>query len=107
MRCPGLICGALASPIRYPGSVIGAELMAIKSDMDVCLPCGLINVCVFSDSLNVVRMMLTPLEEIGSLGVLALEIRYMLELANFISIQHMRRSANGATNFLARKAVFF
>lgn len=51
-RCPGLICGALASPIRYPGFVIGAELMAIKSDIDVCLPCGLINVCIFSDSLD-------------------------------------------------------
>ncbi|XP_073023413.1 uncharacterized protein [Primulina eburnea] len=101
----GQVCGAHASPIRYPGSVACAELLAIRNGMDLCLRVGLTNVCIFSDSLEAVRMVLSHVEDLGSAGVLAMEIQSMLELPNFHSIKHVRRRAVEVAHILARKAL--
>ncbi|XP_073291059.1 uncharacterized protein [Primulina huaijiensis] len=103
----GKVCGAQASPIRCLGSVNCAELLANRSGMDLCLRIGLSNVCIFSDSLEAVKMVLSHVEDLGSAGVLALEIQSMLELPNFHSIQHVRRNAVEVAHVLARKALSY
>ncbi|XP_075498859.1 uncharacterized protein LOC142537187 [Primulina tabacum] len=101
----GQVCGVQASPIRYPGSVTCAELLTIRSEMDLCLWIGLSNVCIFSDSLEAIRMVFSHVEDLGSAGVLALKIQSMLELPNFHSIKHVRRQTIEVAHILARKAL--
>lgn len=102
----GRLCAATAGPIRNPGSVDGAELMAIRSGLDLCLRMGFSNVLVFSDCLNAVK---DVSQGVGGLGLcdVASEIRSMLELPQFLSFNHMRRSANNIAHTLARKALVY
>lgn len=66
-----LVRGAQACLIRHPGFVKGAELVAIYYGLDFCLQLGFSNVCIFSDSLDVVCAVHNLDVELGLVGVLA------------------------------------
>lgn len=103
----GGVCDANDCSIRNPGTVVGAELMAIRCGMNFCLHLGLTNVCIFLDCLAAVCAMNHSTDEIGHVGALALEIRSMLGFSTFISIKHMRRTTNNVAHLIARKALCF
>lgn len=103
----GRLCAFKAGPIRNPGYVDGAELMAIRSGLDLCQHMGFSNVLVFSDCLNVVKDVSQGVGGLGQCDVVAYEIRSMLELPQFLSFNHMRRSANNIAHTLARKALVY
>ncbi|XP_073128884.1 uncharacterized protein [Henckelia pumila] len=99
----GFVWGAKAKIIRCPSSVVSAELEAIRFGMDFCSLQGFTNVCIFSDSLLAIRAVETQSENLGPEGAVAMEIRSLLESPKFVSIRHMRRSANRVAHFLAQK----
>ncbi|XP_073133667.1 uncharacterized protein [Henckelia pumila] len=98
----GVVLGAMAESIRNPGSVLGAELIAIRSGMDFCIRNGYLNICIFSDSLQAVRSVNNLDENLGVLGSLVMEICSLLISTNFVSLIHMSRNANGVAHLLAR-----
>lgn len=100
----GLTRGAHAICIRNPGSVLAAELLAIRYGLDLCLQVGLSQVCIYSDSKEAVRAVLNPSSETGPPGVLAIEINSIFRDNHFISIMHMSRVVNVIAHFLAHKA---
>lgn len=50
------VVGTMAGPIRYSGGVTGAELMSIILGVGFCQQRDLINICIFSDSLNAINL---------------------------------------------------
>ncbi|XP_073313571.1 uncharacterized protein [Primulina huaijiensis] len=100
----GVTRGAHALIICNPGSVLAAEILAIRCGMDLCLQVGVASVCIYSDSKEAVRVVLNPDMDAGSVGVLALEVHSMFLLNNFVSIKHMHRSTNTVAHFLAHRA---
>lgn len=93
----GQVVGAKSCILFSNGAVKGAELLAIRLGMDVCLSKEFSNISIFSDSVQAVRDVLNPDEELGPNGCLAQEINSMLKsFPNvFLSINHMKRSVNG------------
>ncbi|XP_073051243.1 uncharacterized protein [Primulina eburnea] len=103
----GRVRGAKACPIRFPGSVACAELLAIRMGMDFCLGLGLDNVCIFSDSLAAIKAVKESDFDLSHSGGVASEVRAMLEGISFLSIHHMRRTANNVAHALAQRALVF
>lgn len=101
----GLVCIAKSISIRNPGSVIAAELLALRYGMEMCLVFGISNVCIFSDSSEAIRIAINPVEELGTNGVLALDVYTLFQESNFVFIKHMFRSANHVAHFLARRTL--
>lgn len=85
----GLMCIAKSISIRNLGSVIAVKLLVLRYGMEMCLVIGISNVCIFSDSSEAIRIAINPAEELGTNGVLALDIYYLLQQSNFVSIKHM------------------
>lgn len=52
---------------------------------------GLFNVCMFSNSLQVVQAATHPGDELGSIGSIALEIRSLIKYPSFLSLQHIKK----------------
>ncbi|XP_073047718.1 uncharacterized protein [Primulina eburnea] len=100
----GVIRGAHALIICNPGSVLAAEVLAIRCGIDLCLQVGVSSVCIFSDSKEAVRLVLKPDLDIGPCGALALEVNSMVLVNHFVSIKHMHCSANSVAHSLAHRA---
>ncbi|XP_073059549.1 uncharacterized protein [Primulina eburnea] len=100
----GVTRGAHALIICNPGSVLAAEILAIRSGIDLCLQVGMSSVCIYSDSMEAVRVVHNPDLDTGPCGALALEVNSMFVGNQFVSIKHMHRSANSVAHFLARRA---
>lgn len=73
--------------------------------MDFCQKLGLVNVSIFSDSLEAVKAVHFPEDDLSPEGSLACEINDLIKSLPFLSITHMRCSANGVAHLLARKAL--
>lgn len=58
------------------------------------------NVCICSDSLEMVRAVFHPAMESDPLGVLVIEVKSLFLANGFVSIKHMHRSVNGVAHFL-------
>lgn len=97
--------GAQAIITRNPGSVLAAQILAIRCGMDLCLQVGVYNVCIFSDLMEAVRFILGPEKEAGPLGVLAPEAHSMFINNNFVSFEYKNRRVNFVAHFLARRAI--
>lgn len=102
----GLIRGALTCVIRNHGSVTRAELLAIRQGMEFCLRIGLNDVHVFSDSSNAVDA-ISDSVDFGQNGVIIKDIHCTFESNKFLSIQHIRRTANRMAHHLSRQAFLF
>lgn len=101
----GTVLGAKACLLRHATSVKCAELYAIRFGIDFCLAQGYTNVCIFSDSIQAVRAVHHPDEDLSPEGVIALEIKNYLKFSEFVSMKHMRRSANLVARRLAREVL--
>ncbi|XP_073126520.1 uncharacterized protein [Henckelia pumila] len=102
----GKIIGATTCVIRNSGTVLSAELEAVRFGMYFCVDHGFSNANIFSDSLKEVQAINTPEDDLGPDGVVVLEIKSLFNSPDFMSISHMRRTANGVAHMLARKALF-
>ncbi|XP_073041972.1 uncharacterized protein [Primulina eburnea] len=100
----GVTRGAHALIICNPGSVLAAEILAIRCGIDLCLQVDVSSVCIFSDSKEAVRLVLNPDLDTGPWGALALEVNSMFLENHFVSIKHMHRSVNSVAHSLAHKA---
>lgn len=101
----GVVIGAKSCLIHNPGSIKGAEAAAIRTGMEFCLHNGFQNVFIFSDSLLAVQAINNREVDLTHVGSIILDIYDLFESKIFISLVHMRRTANVLAHQLARLAL--
>lgn len=90
----GELLGAKTQKIRWTESVASAELEVIRFGMNFCISLGFSNIDIYSDSLVAVMKILNCEEDLSIEGNIISDIKSSLRSPCFLSIQHMRRSAN-------------
>ncbi|XP_073119959.1 uncharacterized protein [Henckelia pumila] len=101
----GRVKWAKARAIRNPGSVKGAEITAIWFGLEFCMENDFSNVRVYSDSIQAIIAVNSPGEERGTKGAIALDVKDFLNGPKFLSVSHMRRTANLVAHKLAHLAL--
>ncbi|XP_073016142.1 uncharacterized protein [Primulina eburnea] len=100
----GRLMLAFGKQINQPLSVVHGELLAIREGIILLYDKGLSNVQVASDSLLTVQAVTTEQDDLGYIGLCALDIKERLKRPSISECIHVCRLSNNVAHNIARFA---